>query len=895
MLIDNIIASADVANQEYRIFLCKMDKSVIRELTKSSFNKVYSPQLGGADEFSFSIPKFYDNLPVLNYDDIVGRNFIKIQQMNTVLGYFEIQSTQIQNDGLAEIKNIKCSSLEIKLVNKQLYLTTGTFKLVDNTNPSKGLLNIITTKSPSWSIGFVDSSLLSKERYFDITAVNVLEFLLTDIQTAYECVFVFNTVDNTINAYALSSFGRQSRLIVSMNNLGKSASIESLTNEVVTRLYLYGDNELSVYDVNLGQAFIQNFNYYKNTRYMSQGLINALNTYDAKVASYQTQYTNYVGQLTTLNAQLETYENDLLVLQNDLASLEKQKSYLASIQQSLVTINAQITAKNAEISSKQSQINSTNGQITSINNAINGIITQLQMSNNFTTAQIKELDQFVIEDTYQDSSYLITDSSTYQDKINVENALLNAGKNILARVSSPRYRIDMDVIDFLKVQEFSDMWNELYIGDIIRVDIDGFIVTVRVVGYTHDWDNNKLTIQFGDKYQLDDANIELLDLLKSSMSAGTSINFERYKYKDYTSNNKNEILEFINSSLDLAKNAVVGGTNQSISITDAGFFAKTWDSNINSFSPEQLAIVNNAIVLSRDGFNTVSTAIGKLANGQYGIAAEVVAGKMILGNNMIIETGNGDFIVDGNGVRITKMSLNMTSANNLSNIQLNPTNGIVVQSRPNVSAPWESKFYVDVNGNVQFKGNLQGATGTFSGSLTASTINGGTINGTNIFGGNITGTNIFGGEVNIGTSSKIRMFNYNNDGQIWFYNPSSVLTSSIKGGGIGGYSLFLNADDNGEIRIRTGGTLSLIGSNTVQIGGSSISFNTRPNVSGAYVLLEGDSISVSWNNITNKPFIPQGTEQNGLHNHGIPDGTVLLTDSGTVTWVESGNHFHYLY
>ena len=211
---------------------------------------------------------------------------------------------------------------------------------------------------------------------------------------------------------------------------------------------------------------------------------------------------------------------------------------------------------------------------------------------------------------------------------------------MLARVSYPRYNITIDVVDFLRLPEYASWWDELKIGDIVRINVDDdFIVNVRVTSYTHNQDDNKLTITLGDRYQLDDANIELLELIKGSISAGTSVNYERYKYKDYVSNSKNKILDFINSSIDVAKNSIISGTNVGINIDQTGILATALDPNTGLLSPRQLRISNNAIVISDDGFVTAKTAIGRLANGRYGISAEIIAGKMILGNNMIIETG----------------------------------------------------------------------------------------------------------------------------------------------------------------------------------------------------------------------------------------------------------------
>lgn len=779
MLIDNIISQADVkTRQEYRVFICKMNREVIREITHQSYGKSYSPQLGGCDAFSFSIPKMYDGKLVANYNDIVGRNLIKVQKGTTPIGYFEIQNVQIENDGIKEAKNIKAYSAETKLINKKIYLTEGVFKFVNDANPSSGIMNVIISKIKSWTIGYIDPVLINKERYFDIADTNIYELMVNKIQETYECVFIFDTINKQINAYALDNFGNDSPIIISLQNILKDASVEELSEEIVTRLHLYGDNEISIRDINFGNDFIDNFSYFKNSRFMSDSLINALNAYDVLVASYSTTYTNYLNSLYSLESQLVVAESDLLILQGELTALLEQKSYLQSLGQSTTSIQVQINNKQIEVNTKTNQINSLQSNINSVNASIDEIVNILDVDNNFTTLQQEELDQFIIEDTYQDSSFLVADSATYPQSIDVQKSLKTAGTNILARVSYPRYRLNINVIDFLKNKEFSPWWDKLFIGDIIRIDIDGaFVANVRVTSYTHDWDSNNLTIQLGDKYQFDDANIQLMDLLKSSISTGTSVNFERYKYKDYTSNNKNDILSFINSALDLSKNAVIGGTNQELLLDSTGLLMRRYDTSISNYSPKQLKITNNAIVLTDDAFTTAKTAIGQLPNGLYGIAAEVIAGKMILGNNMIIETGSGDFRVDGSGVNITKMALNLTSGDNLKNILIDPTVGIKIRSRQTTSQAFVDRFYFDnTTGKFKFNGDLEAVGGTFSGTVSAASIVSSTIDSSFINGATFTGGQITIGGVGLG---KVRINNFAEGGIITFLNSSSIEKGSL--------------------------------------------------------------------------------------------------------------------
>ena len=819
MLIDNIIAQADVEKQQnYRIFLCKMNREIIREITKQSYDKSYSPQLGGADKFSFSIAKSYDGVKVKNYEDIVGRNLVLVKKGTEDIGYFEIQNPEISNDGVSEVKSITALSAEIKLIHKKIFLTEGVFKLTNDADPSKGILNVITSLAPSWNIGYIDFELINQQRYFDIVDSNVYELLINQIQDTFECVIVFDTMAKTINAYALDNYGTETRIIISLRNLLQSARRSEVSENIVTRLHLYGDNEMTVRDINFGQTYIQNFGYFKNTRFMSQSLITALNNYETLVNNNKTTYSNYLASLQTLNATLVTQESDLLILQGELEGLEIQKAYLQSIGSSTTTIQTQINNKQAEITTKTNQINSTKSSINAVNSSIDVLLNTLSMSNNFTTAQLEELDEFIIEDTYQDSSFLTTDSMTYNEKIAVQQQLLDLGINMLARVSYPRYNITIDVVDFLRLPEYASWWDELKIGDIVRINVDDdFIVNVRVTGYVHGEDENKLSMTLGDRYQLDDANIELLELIKSSISAGTSVNYERYKYKDYVSNSKNEILGFINSSIDVAKNSIISGTNVGINIDQTGILATALDPNTGLLSPKQLRISNNAIVISDDGFVTAKTAIGRLANGSYGIAAEVLAGKMILGNNMIIETGSGDFRVDGNGVSITKMALSLTSTDNLKKILIDPNVGFKIQSRPNTAQSFADKFFVDSTGRLKFEGDLVAGGGVFGGTVQAGSIIGGTINGTTITGGAINGAII-----TAGTLATVSMFNDSNYGVIRF-------TSS-------GVNTFLSTNA-GTFTINSLGQIGIFASGNIELASTSgnIRFQNLPLAGSSYL------------------------------------------------------------
>jgi len=81
---------------------------------------------------------------------------------------------------------------------------------------------------------------------------------------------------------------------------------------------VYGGDGLDIHFCNpLGSATIYDFSFFKNSDWMSSGLITALDLWEEKVVSNQATYT---AQLTNL----EVYDAEMVVLLADLSDLNAQ-------------------------------------------------------------------------------------------------------------------------------------------------------------------------------------------------------------------------------------------------------------------------------------------------------------------------------------------------------------------------------------------------------------------------------------------------------------------------------------------------------------------------------------------------------------------------------------------
>ena len=146
------------------------------------------------------------------------------------------------------------------MVSRKLTAFGGTYPLYDILTPEDSLLGTVLTYIPNWSIGTVDSELLTKFRTFDIADVNIYEFLVTNVEETYECIILFDTVNKTISAKVLDNVTTDTDVFMSHDNLIEQSSFREIADELSTSLYVTGGGDLSINAVNpLGTNIIYNF------------------------------------------------------------------------------------------------------------------------------------------------------------------------------------------------------------------------------------------------------------------------------------------------------------------------------------------------------------------------------------------------------------------------------------------------------------------------------------------------------------------------------------------------------------------------------------------------------------------------------------------------------------
>lgn len=315
----------------------------------------------------------------------------------------------------------------------------------------------------------------------------------------------------------------------------------------------------------------------------------------------------------------------------------------------------------------------------------------------------------------------ITKDVTDVERQAVEWDLLKYGEYALEKLSAPSYTFSLTSANFTMLDEFEQFADNLKLGKRCYVQTRQKVLKPILVCVEFDFDDpSSLSLQFGDKYTYKSGDFALVDLLEQSISVGKTVESEKYNYSAFVNSGASERLkELLNGTMDLAKNQILSTGIQGVTIDDSGLRLRKKNSD-GSFAPEQVWMTNNSILYTDDNWENVRTAIGRIWNAkageageyQYGIAAEGLIGKILVGERLIIETPKNDsdevsaFRVDEEGVSINNGKLKVAKGNIV--ISIDPDNGMkIIKKAVNNDDSDVEIFSVDPDtGTLMMKGTV---------------------------------------------------------------------------------------------------------------------------------------------------------------------------------------------
>lgn len=594
------------------------------------------------------------------------------QVLVTGLGYFIIDSvTEDNEDGEYHgSKSVNAKSAQYTLSFKIVDYVNGVLPFYDSTHTSEtgSFMEHILDLCPGWSFQ-CDSALESKYRSIEITKRTVLDSLYSVASEAYQCIFTFDFLSRIIRADAISNLTKDGEpvqktdIYLSFDNVVDGLAMKESADDVKTKLFVYGQ-DLDIRQVNpLGTAYLLNLDYYANSDWMDDETILAYQNWKKLVSSKEEIYADKLTELRERRAELTKLQADLVTEEgvkaeyDNLVSVKIEGGYTndTSYRETVAKVNEQaviIKGLQEDISILESEIESILAELSSINK-------ECLPENVFSDGVYKKLSCFFREGEYSNDNYVVTDLMTAEDIQDQALELYEEGKQVLDRASQPAFTLSVDAKAFIHMDAFSYFTNQLELGCMVTVEKnDSIYYTPILLEMEFSWDDKEdFSLSFGNRFHLDDAGSTYEELLGNAASTSSTISANWDSIVDFKRNYKSQVADILNNAFNVALRSIVSSENQDIVWDASGLTCRKWNEDTGTYDNEQFKIINNMIAFTDDGWNTLKTIIGKIAldpeqpeNTKYGIAAEVLVGQLLAGENLVIANDSGTFRVDGDGV-----------------------------------------------------------------------------------------------------------------------------------------------------------------------------------------------------------------------------------------------------
>lgn len=321
-----------------------------------------------------------------------------------------------------------------------------------------------------------------------------------------------------------------------------------------------------------------------------------------------------------------------------------------------------------------------------------------------------------MEDTYQNDNY-VSDGLSNSELLQKAEELLEVAEKELYKASELQYSISTTIGNLFAMKEFEPIKSQFQVGNWIRIAIDDEVFKLRLIDYTiKNSDISMLQCNFSSVTKIQSGITDIKSVLSNAMSMSSS--YESIKRQSKRSNKtSNTVNSWIDNGMNATAVAISDSDNQTVVYDGHGILCREYDDITETYSPEQLKIINNILAISDNNWETVRAAIGRIHYedpenkgnmlSAYGVLAECLVGKLILGEALGIYNDGGSLKFNENGLEIT---------NGKNTFKVNPNNKNKLFS---ITKGNTDILYVDANGNGVFNGTVYATNGEFTGTVHA--------------------------------------------------------------------------------------------------------------------------------------------------------------------------------
>lgn len=325
------------------------------------------------------------------------------------------------------------------------------------------------------------------------------------------------------------------------------------------------------------------------------------------------------------------------------------------------------------------------------------------------------------EDKYSNENY-ISDGLDNAELFKKALDFFEVAEKEIYKSSELQHSISTSLNNLLAIPKFKPIVESFKVGNWIRVLVDNKIYKLRLLEYEIDFgDFDNISVEFSDVTKIKNGVTDVKSVLSQASSMASS--YSSIKRQASQGEKSNAVLNsWVDSGLNATNTKIVGANNQNQVWDKNGILCREYDPITETYSDEQLKIINSTIAITDDNWKTTKTAIGRYyytdpstseLKMTYGVNGETIVGKFILGENVSMQNESGTMVFDGDGMTITSgtgdsvgtMTFNedgLVVSHGKNTVTISPKTEEVM----NITNGEEKVFNVNENGELSINGNI---------------------------------------------------------------------------------------------------------------------------------------------------------------------------------------------
>ena len=265
------------------------------------------------------------------------------------------------------------------------------------------------------------------------------------------------------------------------------------------------------------------------------------------------------------------------------------------------------------------------------------------------------------EDKYSNDNY-ISDGLNNAELFKKALEFFEVAEKEIYKSSELQHSISTSLNNLLAISKFKPLVESFKVGNWIRIQVDDRIYKLRLLEYEIDFgDFNNISVDFSDVTKVKNGITDVKSVLSQASSMATSYSSVQRQASQGEKSNTT-LNSWVDNGLNATNTKIIGTENQNQVWDKNGILCREYDPITDTYSDEQLKIINSTIAITNDNWKSTKTAIGKYyyidpvtneLKCTYGVNGETIVGKLFVGENLLISNDKGNLEFNNEGFIVT--------------------------------------------------------------------------------------------------------------------------------------------------------------------------------------------------------------------------------------------------